>query len=78
LSSDNRINCINLRDFTDIRDYLKFIFNNKHDLIGVPKGLKHDFMSTVEIYTIDQQKNISEIVRYTVFELLYSDNRLFS
>jgi len=78
LSSDNRINCIKSRDFTDIRDYLKFIFNNKHNLIGVPKGLKYDFMSTVEIYTIDQQKNISEIVRYTVFELLYSDNRLFS
>ena len=31
LSPDNRINCINLRDFTDIRDYLKFIFNNKHN-----------------------------------------------
>ena len=78
LSSDNRINCINLRDFPDIRDYLKFIFNNKHHLIGVPKGLKYDFMSTVKIYTIDQQKNISEIVKYTVFELLYTDNRLFS
>ena len=40
VASDNRINCIILRDFTDIRDYLKFIFNNKRNLIGIPKGLK--------------------------------------
>ena len=45
LGSDNRINCILSRDFTDVRDYLKFIFQNKHNLIGIPNGLKSDFLS---------------------------------
>jgi tRNA nucleotidyltransferase (CCA-adding enzyme) len=78
LGSDNRINCILSRDFTDVRDYLKFIFKNKHNLIGIPNGLKSDFLSTAQLYTIDQQKNISEHVKYTMFELLYTDIRLFS
>lgn len=78
LASDNRINCILSRDFTDVRDYLKFVFKNKHSLIGIPNGLKSDFLSTAQIYTIDQQKNISEHVKHTIFELLYTDIRFFS
>ncbi|MDQ6723822.1 MAG: CCA tRNA nucleotidyltransferase [Thermoproteota archaeon] len=78
LASDNRINCILSRDFNDVGDYLKFVFKNKHNLIGIPNGLKSDFLSTAQIYTIDQQKNISEHVKHTIFELLYTDIRLFS
>lgn len=77
LGSENRINCILQRDYTDIRDYLKFLFRNRHDLIGIPKGLKIDFMSTVQLYTLDQQKDISKHVKDTVFELLYTDARIF-
>lgn len=78
LSSDTRLNCILSRDFTDVRDYLKFVFKTKHNLIGIPNGLKSDFLSTAQIYTVDQQKNISEHVKHTIFELLYTDIRLFS
>jgi len=77
LASDNRMNCLLSRDFTDVRDYLKFIFKNKQNLLGIPNGLKSDFFSTAQIYTIDQQKNISEHVKDTIFELLYTDKRLF-
>ena len=77
LASDNRMNCILSRDFTDIRDFLKFVFENKPNLVGIPKGLKSDFFSTVKIFTIDQQKNISEHVKTTLLELLYTDSRLF-
>ncbi len=77
MTSDNRINCLLLRDFTDVREYLKFVFANKHNLIGIPNGLKPDFLSTVKVYSIDQQKNISEHVKNTLFELLYTDSRLF-
>jgi tRNA nucleotidyltransferase (CCA-adding enzyme) len=77
LGENDRINCILYREYTDIRDYLKFLIEEKHDLIGIPKGLKLDFMSTVQIYTLDQQKNISEYVKDTVFELLYTDARIF-
>jgi tRNA nucleotidyltransferase (CCA-adding enzyme) len=77
MTSDNRLNCLLLRDFTDAREYLKFVFMNKHDLIGIPSGLKSDFLSTVQVYSIDQQKNISEHVKNTIFELLYTDSRLF-
>ncbi|HEX5519474.1 MAG TPA: CCA tRNA nucleotidyltransferase [Candidatus Nitrosocosmicus sp.] len=77
LSDDNRINCILSRDYTDIRDYLKFLINSKHELLGVPKGLKLDFMSSAQIYTLDQQKNISKHLRDSVFELLYTDDRIF-
>jgi tRNA nucleotidyltransferase (CCA-adding enzyme) len=78
LSCDTRINCIRSRDFTDVREYLKFVFKNKPHLIGIPNGLKSDFLSTAQIYTIEQQKNISEHVKHTIFELLYTDTRLFS
>jgi tRNA nucleotidyltransferase (CCA-adding enzyme) len=77
LASDNRMNCIQSRDFTDIRDFLKFVFENKPNLVGIPKGLKSDFFSTVKIFTIDQQKNISEHVKTTLLELLHTDRRLF-
>jgi tRNA nucleotidyltransferase (CCA-adding enzyme) len=77
LASDNRINCISSRDFTDIRDFLKFVFDNKHNLIGIPKGLKSDFFASVKISTVDQQKNISENVKNTLLELLSTDSRLF-
>jgi tRNA nucleotidyltransferase (CCA-adding enzyme) len=77
LASDNRMNCILSRDFTDIRDFLKFVFDNKHNLIGIPKGLKSDFFATVKIFTVDQQKNISEHVKNTLLELLSTDSRLF-
>jgi tRNA nucleotidyltransferase (CCA-adding enzyme) len=77
LASDNRVNCILSRDFTDIRDFLKFVFENKPNLVGIPKGLKPDFFSTVKIFTVDQQKNISEHVKNTLLELLYTDIRLF-
>jgi tRNA nucleotidyltransferase (CCA-adding enzyme) len=77
LASDNRMNCISSRDFTDIRDFLKFVFDNKHNLIGIPKGLKSDFFASVKISTVDQQKNISENVKNTLLELLSTDSRLF-
>ena len=77
MTSDNRLNCLLLRDFVDAREYLKFVFMHKPDLIGIPGGLKSDFLSTVQVYSIDQQKNISEHVKNTVFELLYTDSRLF-
>ena len=77
IASDNRINCLLSRDFTDIREFLKFVFNNKHNLIGIPNGLKSDFFSSVKIYTVDQQKNISEHVKNTLLELLSTDSRLF-
>jgi tRNA nucleotidyltransferase (CCA-adding enzyme) len=77
LASDNRMNCISSRDFTDIRDFLKFVFDNKHNLIGIPKGLKSDFFASVKIFTVDQQKNISENVKNTLLELLSTDSRLF-
>ena len=77
ITPDNRINCLLLRDFTDVRDYLKFVFVNKQNLIGIPNGLKSDFFPTVKVYSIDQQKNISEHVRNSLFELLYTDSRLF-
>jgi hypothetical protein len=71
------MNCISSRDFTDIRDFLKFVFDNKHNLIGIPKGLKSDFFASVKISTVDQQKNISENVKNTLLELLSTDSRLF-
>lgn len=77
IASDNRLNCLLLRDFIDAREYLEFVFMNKPDLIGIPNGLKSDFLSTVQVYSIDQQKNISEHVKNTIFELLYTDSRLF-
>jgi tRNA nucleotidyltransferase (CCA-adding enzyme) len=77
LASDNRINCVISRDFTDIRDLLKFVFENKPNLVGIPKGLRSDFFSTVKIFTIDQQENISEHVKNTLLELLHTDTRLF-
>jgi tRNA nucleotidyltransferase (CCA-adding enzyme) len=77
MTSDNRTNCLLLRDFTDVREYLKFVFMDRHSQVGIPNGLKSDFSSTVKVYSIDQQKNISEHVKNTVFELLYTDSRLF-
>ncbi|MEJ7641786.1 MAG: CCA tRNA nucleotidyltransferase, partial [Candidatus Nitrosocosmicus sp.] len=55
MTSDNRLNCLLLRDFIDAREYLKFVFMNKPDLIGIPSGLRPDFLSTVQVYSVDQQ-----------------------
>ncbi len=78
ISSDTRINCILFRKFTDVREYLKFAFKNNPHLIGIPSELKTDFLSSVQIYSIDQQKNISEHVGHTLFDLLHVDARLFN
>lgn len=78
LSSDTRINCILCRKFTDVREYLKFTFKNNPYLIGIPSDLKSDFLSSVRIYSIDQQENISEHVGHTLSDLLHVDARLFN
>ncbi|MDQ4073945.1 MAG: CCA tRNA nucleotidyltransferase [Thermoproteota archaeon] len=75
ISEDIRVNCILLRDFTNVKDYLEFVFKNKTNLIGIPKGLRKDF-SSVKVYTLDQQKNINEHVKSTLLELLCSDTRI--
>src|SRR5690606_35694259 len=36
--------CILFRDHTNIKEYLKYVFENSPNLIGIPKGLKTDFL----------------------------------
>ncbi len=76
ISEDIRVNCILLRDFTNVKDYLEFVFEHKNDLIGIPKGLRKDFFSSVKVYTLDQQKNINEHIKSTLLELLYFDTKI--
>lgn len=77
IDHDTRTKCILFREFTDIKEYLKFVFKNKQVMIGIPKGLIADFFSTVKISTLDQQQTVEEHVKKTIFELLNTDVRLF-
>lgn len=77
IDSDTRIKCILFRTFTDVKSLLEVAFREKHHLFSVPRGLKRDFFSTVEISLLNQYKNdINENIKSAIHGLLYTDDRL--
>jgi tRNA nucleotidyltransferase (CCA-adding enzyme) len=77
LDNDTRTRCLLFREFTNAKDYLEFVFTNKPDLIGIPRGLKKDFFRSFKIYTLDQNPSLDEHIKNTVSELICTDGRVF-
>ncbi len=77
LDNNSRTRSLHFREFTHAKDYLEFVLTNKPDLIGIPRGLKSDFIRSFKIYTLDQYPALDEHIKNTVSELLYTDARIF-
>jgi tRNA nucleotidyltransferase (CCA-adding enzyme) len=77
LDDNSRTRSLLFREFTHAKDYLDFVFTNKPDLIGIPRGLKSDFIRSFKIYTLGQYPSLDEHIKNTVSELLYTDARVF-
>jgi tRNA nucleotidyltransferase (CCA-adding enzyme) len=77
LDDNFRTRSLLFREFTHAKDYLDFVFTNKPDLIGIPRGLKSDFIRSFKIYTLGQYPSLDEHIKNTVSELLYTDARVF-
>ena len=77
LDDNSRTKSLLFREFTHAKDYLDFVFTNKPDLIGIPRGLKSDFIRSFKIYTLGQYPSLDEHIKNTVSELLYTDARVF-
>lgn len=45
-------------------------------LIGIPKGIKSDFLKSYKIFTLDKIANIDTHIKNTVSELLHTDDRI--
>ncbi|VFJ13754.1 CCA-adding enzyme [Candidatus Nitrosocosmicus franklandus] len=69
--------CILFRDHTNIKEYLKYVFENSPNLIGIPKGLKTDFLGSQNIYLLNQHPKLDLHVSNTISELITTDDRLF-
>jgi tRNA nucleotidyltransferase (CCA-adding enzyme) len=77
LDNSSRTRCLLFREFTNAKVYLEFVLTNKPDLIGIPRGLKSDFIRTYKTYTLDQYPSLDEHIKNTVSELLFTDARVF-
>ena len=77
LDNNSRTRSLLFREFTNAKDYLEFVLTNKPDLIGIPRGLKSDFIRSFKIYTLGQYPPLDEHIKNTVSELLYTDARVF-
>ena len=76
LDISSRTRCLLFREHTHIEEYLKYIFNNNPSLIGIPKGIKSDFLKSYKIFTLDKIANIDTHIKNTVSELLHTDDRI--
>ena len=77
LDNNSRTRCLLFREFTNAKDYLEFVLTKKPDLIGIPRGLKSDFIRSFKIYTLGQYPSLDEHIKNTFSELLYTDARVF-
>ena len=75
---DNAITkCLHFRSHTNIKEYLDYVFKNNPNLIGIPKGLKTDFLDSLNIYLLNQDLKFDLHVSNTVSELINTDDKLF-
>jgi len=77
LDNDSKTNCLLLRKHTSIQEYLIFVLNSNPGLIGIPKGIKSDFLKSYAIFTLSQIENFDTHIKNAVSELLYTDDRVF-
>lgn len=69
--------CLLLRNHTDIKKYLESVFTNNPNLIGIPRGLKTDFLNSLNLYLLSQDHKFDMHVSNTISELIYTDDRIF-
>jgi len=69
--------CLLFRNHTDIRKYLESVFTNSPNLIGIPRGLKTDFLNSLNLYLLNQDHKFDMHVSNTISELIHTDDRIF-
>ncbi|KAA2283810.1 CCA tRNA nucleotidyltransferase [Candidatus Nitrosocosmicus agrestis] len=77
LDNSSKTNCLLLRKHTNIQEYLRSVLNSNPGLIGIPKGIKSDFLKSYAIFTLSQIENFDTHIKNAVSELLYTDDRVF-
>jgi tRNA nucleotidyltransferase (CCA-adding enzyme) len=77
LDNNSKTNCLLFRKYTSIQEYLRFVLNSNPGLIGIPKGIKSDFLKSYTIFTLSQIENFDTHIKNAVSELLYTDDRVF-
>jgi tRNA nucleotidyltransferase (CCA-adding enzyme) len=69
--------CLLLRNYTNIKECLESTFKNNPNLIGIPKGLKTDFLNSLNIYLLNQNPKFDMHISNTIAELINTDDKLF-
>ena len=77
IDNDTKTKCLFLRNYTNIKEYLESVFKNNPNLIGIPKGLKVDFLSSLNIYLLNQNSKFDVHTSNTISELINTDDKLF-
>lgn len=77
LDNNSKTNCLLFRKHTNIQEYLSFVLKCNPGLIGIPKGIKSDFLKSHVIFTLSQIDNFDTHIKNAVSELLYTDDRVF-
>jgi tRNA nucleotidyltransferase (CCA-adding enzyme) len=77
LDNNSITKCLLFRNHTDIKKYLESVFINNPNLIGIPRGLKTDFLNSLNLYIYNQDHKFDMHVSNTISELIHTDDRIF-
>ncbi len=77
IDNDSVTKCLFFRNYTDIKKYLESAFANNPTLIGIPRGLKTDFINSYNLYLLNQDHKLDMHVNNTISDLIHTDDRIF-